>query len=89
MTDWALGLSTGCFYQTSIFDVLKEIRNGGFSLIEICSHRDHQDYRDRPLVRKVSELIEDFGMEPFSFHAPFARKHRHHLPGRFRKTTFP
>lgn len=37
MSDWAVGLSTGCFYQKSIFEVLETIRNGGFSLIEICS----------------------------------------------------
>ena len=37
MSDWAMGLSTGCFWQTSIFECLEDIRNSGFSRIEICS----------------------------------------------------
>ncbi len=29
MRDWAIGLSTGCFYQKSIFDCLETIGSGG------------------------------------------------------------
>lgn len=71
MTDWPVGLSTGCFYQQRISDVLETIRNGGFSMIEICSFPAHLDYHDRDTVRATGQLIRDLGMEPFSFHAPF------------------
>jgi len=71
MTDWPVGLSTGCFYQRKISEVLETIRNGGFSMIEICSFPAHLDYHDRQAVRDTGRLIRDLGMEPFSFHAPF------------------
>ena len=41
LSDWAVGLSTGCFWQTSIFDCLEDIRNSGFGRIEICSFPAH------------------------------------------------
>ncbi len=72
MSDWAVGLSTGCFYRTDIFDCLEPIRNAGFGLIEICSHPDHLDYHDHDRVRAATEYIDTLGLEPFSFHAPFA-----------------
>lgn len=72
MSDWAVGLSTGCFYQKSIFEVLETIRNGGFSLIEICSSPRHLDYHDVEAVKRASEEIHRLGLEPCSFHAPFA-----------------
>lgn len=71
MTDWPVGLSTGCFYRQKISDVLETIRNGGFSMIEICSFPAHLDYHDRNFVRETSRLIRELGMDPFSFHAPF------------------
>lgn len=72
MTDWPVGLSTGCFYKQSIFEVLESIRDGGFSMIEICSYPPHLDYHDTDRVRDARRLIDRLGMEPFSFHAPFA-----------------
>jgi sugar phosphate isomerase/epimerase len=72
MSDWPVGLSTGCFYQTSIFDCLETIRRGGFSMIEICSTPSHLDYHDTEGVNKAKARIDDLGMEAYSFHAPFA-----------------
>jgi sugar phosphate isomerase/epimerase len=72
MTNWAIGLSTGCFFETPIFDALETIRNGGFSTIEICSYPAHLDVRDEDQVRRAGRMIQDLGLEPFSFHAPFA-----------------
>ena len=72
MSDWPIGLSTGCIYQTSIFDCLEPIRNGGFSMIEICSFPAHLDYHDKEAVRRAATQIDELGMEPYSFHAPFA-----------------
>lgn len=72
MSDWAVGLSTGCFWQTSIFDCVEDIRNSGFGRIEICSYPKHLDYHDVDLVRRASERIESLGLECYSFHAPFA-----------------
>lgn len=72
MSDWAVGLSTGCFYQTSIFECLEPIRNAGFGLLEICSYPAHLDYHDSDRVQAAARAIDDLGLEPFSFHAPFA-----------------
>lgn len=72
MRDWPVGLSTGCFYQTSIFDCLEAIRTGGFCMIEVCSFPAHLDYHDAGAVRRAARRIEELGMEPYSFHAPFA-----------------
>lgn len=72
MSDWAVGLSTGCFWQSSIFDCLEEIRNSGFGRIEICSFPAHLDYHDVELVKRASCLIDKLGLETYSFHAPFS-----------------
>ncbi len=72
MSDWPVGLSTGCFYQRSIFDCLEPIITGGFSLIEICSAPAHLDYHDLPTVRAVARRLESLGINAYSFHAPFA-----------------
>lgn len=71
MTDWPVGLSTGCFYQRRISDVLEMIRNSGFGMVEICSFPAHLDYHDRNTVRRTGQLMRDLGVEAFSFHAPF------------------
>jgi sugar phosphate isomerase/epimerase len=72
MSDWPIGLSTGCFYHSSIFDCLEPIRAAGFSLIEICSFPAHLDYHDVHAIKKAGELISDLELEAYSFHAPFA-----------------
>ncbi|WP_164100828.1 sugar phosphate isomerase/epimerase family protein [Candidatus Laterigemmans baculatus] len=72
MSDWAVGLSTGCFYRTSIFDCLDSIRNAGFGRIEVCSYPPHLDYHDQAGVREAAKRLDDLGLEAYSFHAPFA-----------------
>lgn len=72
MNDWPVGLSTGCFYQKSIFDCLEPIRNSGFSMLEICSFPAHLDFHDLDAVRRAAKLIDELGLESYSFHAPFA-----------------
>jgi sugar phosphate isomerase/epimerase len=72
MSDWPVGLSTGCFYQKNIFDCLETISGGGFSMIEVCSFPAHLDYHDLEAVRRAARRIEELGMEAYSFHAPFA-----------------
>lgn len=71
MIDWPIGFSTGCFYRTPIADVLGDIRDGGFRLLEICSFPDHLPYQDLGAVRKARDMIQDHDLEAFSFHAPF------------------
>ena len=73
-TPWTIGLSTGCFYSRSIFDVLDEIRDSGFESIEVCSFPAHLDYHDREAVARAGERLRDLGLRPVSFHAPFAEK---------------
>jgi sugar phosphate isomerase/epimerase len=72
MSDWAVGLSTGCFWQTSIFDCLEDIRNSGFNRIEICSRPAHLDYHDAVLVKRAASRIDELKLETYSFHAPFS-----------------
>lgn len=72
MTDWPIGLSTGCFYRRSLFEVLHEIRASGFREIEVCSFPRHLDYHHQDDVRKAGELMRSLDLHPFSFHAPFA-----------------
>lgn len=71
MSDWPVGLSTGCFYKMSIFDCLEPIRNGGFSMLEICSSPGHLNFHDLQTVANVSRILKDLGLEAYSFHAPF------------------
>jgi sugar phosphate isomerase/epimerase len=72
MSDWAIGLSTGCFWQTSIFDCLEPIRNSGFDRLEICSYPAHLNYHDKEAVKRAGERIHELGLEAYSFHAPFS-----------------
>lgn len=67
-----VGLSTGCFYRRSIFEVLPEIRASGFTHLEICSYPQHLNYRDPQEVQAVAGKIKAYGLQPFSFHAPWA-----------------
>ncbi len=72
MGDWAVGLSTGCFYGEKIVVHLEEILASGFSSIEVCSHPDHLNYHDRAEVAAAASRLRDLQMEAYSFHAPFA-----------------
>lgn len=72
MNDWAVGMSTGCFFKTPIFDCLDSISCAGFHLIEVCSHPAHLDYHDVELIKRAADAIREAGLEPYSFHAPFA-----------------
>lgn len=67
-----VGLSTGCFYRRSIFEVLPAIRDSGFSHLEICSYPHHLNYRDPEEVQRAAAKMKEYGLQPFSFHAPFA-----------------
>lgn len=74
MIPWTIGLSTGCFYSRSIFDVLPEIRASGFKVIEVCSFPAHLDYHNESDVTRAGNLLKELGIQPVSFHAPFAEK---------------
>ncbi|TDU73355.1 sugar phosphate isomerase/epimerase [Prosthecobacter fusiformis] len=72
MNQWPIGLSTGCFYHRSIFEVLDDIHASGFRQIEICSFPKHLDYHQKDQVREAGERMRALELHPFSFHAPFA-----------------
>lgn len=72
MSDWPIGISTGCFYQFDILDILEVVRDGGFSMIEVCSFPKHLDYHDDEKVKVAARRIKEVGLDPFSLHAPFA-----------------
>jgi sugar phosphate isomerase/epimerase len=71
MIDWHVGLSTGCFYDRSIFDCLEPVRDAGFSVVEICSFPKHLDYHDAAAVSKTRGMLDELGLEAYSMHAPF------------------
>lgn len=71
MSDWMVGLSTGCCWKESIFNCLEPIKRVGFQWIEVCSHPGHLDYHDVPLVTRAASLIRSLELEAYSFHAPF------------------
>lgn len=71
MSDWPVGISTGCFYFMDFFDCIEPIYRGGFSMIEIASSRGHLDYHDKHAMTRASKLLEKLGIEAYSFHAPF------------------
>jgi sugar phosphate isomerase/epimerase len=73
MTDWAIGLSTGSFYQVSFFDILGDILGSGFSVIEIGSNPGHLDYHRPDQVKRASAALEELGLFPLSYHAPFSK----------------
>lgn len=72
MAGWPVGLSTGCFYRRSIFDVLEPVRQAGFTRIEVCSYPAHLDYGDRAAVERLTGMLRRLGLEAWSFHAPFS-----------------
>ena len=72
MINWRVGLSTGCFYNQSIFDCLPLIRESGFDTIEVCSSPAHLDFHDKAVVIRSAERIRELHLEAYSFHAPFA-----------------
>jgi len=74
MNTWPTALSTGCFFQRSIFEVLDPIRSAGFQQIEVCSSPQHLDYHNEQDIRRAAEHMQKIGLNPVSFHAPFASK---------------
>ncbi len=74
MTDWPIALSTGCFYQRSILDILEPVRDAGFREIEVCSSPKHLDYHNVDEVRRAHLRMHELGLVPVSFHAPFAER---------------
>lgn len=72
MNPWPILLSTGCFHSRGIFGVLGALHDAGFAELEICSSPSHLNYRDHDDVRRAGELMRRSGLQPFSFHAPFA-----------------
>jgi sugar phosphate isomerase/epimerase len=72
MTNWPIGLSTGCFHDKPLLECLEPIRASGFSMVEVVFSPRHLDYKNPAAVREAALRIEGLGMEAYSFHAPFA-----------------
>lgn len=64
-----IGLSTGCFYSREMSQSLREIRDGGFDLVEICFSPERFPLHDFSIVRKVASHLKDLGMTACSLHA--------------------
>lgn len=72
MNNWPIALSTGCFYDRPIMDVLGAVRQAGFTEIEVCSFPAHLDYHLLPDVLCARDEMHRLGLHPVSFHAPFS-----------------
>jgi len=72
MTNWPIGLSTGCFYTEPLIDCLETIRASGFSMVEVVFSSPHLDYKNPARVQEAAARLDTLGMEAYSFHAPFA-----------------
>lgn len=70
--DIKIGISTGCFYQTPIEQVLHHFAENDFTRLEICSFPAHLDFHDEARVQSAARELERSGLEALSFHAPFA-----------------
>jgi len=73
VTNWPIGISTGCFHSVPLVDCLETIRASGFSMVEVVFSPGHLDYRNPDSVREAAMRLDGLGMEAFSFHAPFAK----------------
>lgn len=71
MTNWPIGLSTGCFHARPLVDCLEIILQNGFSFIEVVFSPAHLDYQNAGSVQEAARRIEALGLEAYSFHAPF------------------
>ena len=71
MIAYPIGLSTGCFYKQSIFEIVDPIRASGFTSLEITASPSHLDFHDLPRVRRAATRIIELGLEVYSYHAPF------------------
>lgn len=74
MTNWPIGISTGCFHAVPLADCLEPILHSGFSLIEVVFSPAHLDYKNRAAVQEAALRIEAMGLEAYSFHAPFGNE---------------
>lgn len=71
-SEWPIALSTGCFYQRPILEILANVSNAGFRQIEVCSFPAHLDYHDASAVDLAARRLRELDIAPVSFHAPFA-----------------
>ena len=72
MSDWPIGISTGCYFRQPILSCLEGIAGAGFTIIEVCSFPDHLNYHEMAAVKQAADRIHKLQLEPYSLHAPFA-----------------
>ena len=82
MTNWRIGLSTGCFYNQSIIECLPLIRESGFGTIEVCSSPTHLDFHDEVAVKRAANQISELGIGCVFLARAFCAKHRHFIDRR-------
>lgn len=67
-----MAISTGCFYRSPLAEVLHWFGEYGFRDLEICSFPAHLDFHSAAEVERAARALEREGLNPLSFHAPFA-----------------
>ncbi|MDF1859119.1 MAG: sugar phosphate isomerase/epimerase [Verrucomicrobiales bacterium] len=71
MTPLQFSISTGCFYQIPIHEVLHWFAKYEFTDLEICSFPAHLDFHHHEQVLDAGRRIRESGLNALSFHAPF------------------
>jgi len=73
MNKSTVGLSTGCFYRSDIFNNIEKITNAGFTILEISSSASHIDIYNLKQIQELMKYLKSKKVDAYSFHAPFAK----------------
>ena len=71
-TEPPIAISTGCFYQIPIGEVLHHFADHDFDQLEICTFPAHLDFHETEKVAAAARSMEEHGLTAVSLHAPFA-----------------
>jgi len=69
--NWPIALSTGILLDQPLLEVLLQIKEAGFKLIEVTAHAMHFDYKDLDLVTRVRDKMDNLDLHTVSMHAPY------------------
>lgn len=74
-----LGISTGYFYEKSIFDILQIIKSCGFNTIELWTGPEkygqytHFDWHCEENCVRLKKIIKELNLKVYSIHAPYSK----------------
>lgn len=69
--EWPLVLSTSCFLNEPVSEVLQPVTEAGFDSIEIASSMTHFDYHSSQAVSVLEKKLKEMDIKVNSLHAPY------------------